>query len=288
MTTESVSAEALLRLHRDSVLNTPWGPAQTAEHIGGECVSVTTAGHGGILLSGEAWMALPAEVRACLFADDGWAEEDCDAPIVLAVLVDKGIVGIEHMPWLGDGDEGKANLYNVARRVAAGFPQYNPCLEHLPAVPPAPPEGGSGEAAGSLVISRLNEATEIEWSTFIQMDEGERLAPDRYLDDVLSREIDELREALTVGQGQLRALEAEAAKRGIPNPPAGGEDVAEAVVDLEALSHGIVMRTEAGREWLLENVGYEDWQLGGHLLAIEPRMIGDILEGAQEAGLSVR
>ena len=96
-------------------------------------------------------------------------------------------------------------------------------MKHLPAVPPAPPEGGSGEAAGSLVISRLNEATEIEWSMFIQMDEGERPTMDKYLDFVLSEEIDELRDALTVGQGQLKALEAEAAKRGLPNPPAGGE-----------------------------------------------------------------
>lgn len=45
--------------------------------------------------------------------------------------------------------------------------------------------------------------------------------------------------------------------------------------------------TDAGREWLNENVAAESWQWFGGALAVEHRYAGDLAQGAQEAGLRV-
>lgn len=58
---------------------TPWGTASYVDHLAPGIVSVGTAGHGGLKLSRERNMAIPAPLRRA----SGWYEEDCEANIPL-------------------------------------------------------------------------------------------------------------------------------------------------------------------------------------------------------------
>ena len=66
-------------MNLESIKNTssPWGKVQTAEVIAPGIVSVTTASHGGILLSHERYQQMPERFRET-FAGGRWYEEDCD------------------------------------------------------------------------------------------------------------------------------------------------------------------------------------------------------------------
>jgi hypothetical protein len=61
-------------------------------------------------------------------------------------------------------------------------------------------------------------------------------------------------------------------------------------IDLEFQNHGsifvVVPFTEAGKDWLDENVG-GDAQVWGRGIVVEPRYVEDILVGAEDAGLRV-
>lgn len=56
----------------------PWGLIQTANPLGPDAVAVTTASHGGLRISPEAFARLPVPIRRTAFSADGWFEEDCD------------------------------------------------------------------------------------------------------------------------------------------------------------------------------------------------------------------
>lgn len=56
----------------------PWGLIQTASALGTDAVAVTTASHGGLRISPEAFARLPVPIRRTAFSADGWFEEDCD------------------------------------------------------------------------------------------------------------------------------------------------------------------------------------------------------------------
>ena len=97
---------------------TPWGEAQGEPEIIAEGMSfVTTAGHGGLVLSPDRWLSLPEDVRESL-QDPMFAEEDCEAVIVLALL----------------GLEMERNHLERAIRVAGRFEKYAPALPHLEAL----------------------------------------------------------------------------------------------------------------------------------------------------------
>ena len=61
--------------------------------------------------------------------------------------------------------------------------------------------------------------------------------------------------------------------------------------DLLFENHGSVMLlrtgTDAGRAWVAENVGHEDWQEYAGGIACEPRYVGPVIEGAIADGLEV-
>jgi hypothetical protein len=45
--------------------------------------------------------------------------------------------------------------------------------------------------------------------------------------------------------------------------------------------------SDAGRDWIADNVCAESWQMFGDAIAVEHRFIGDIVSGAQHDGLVV-
>lgn len=62
--------------------------------------------------------------------------------------------------------------------------------------------------------------------------------------------------------------------------------------DLSVENHGSIamlrVLTPAGQEWVDENVHSESWQWMGNGLAVEPRMVQVLVEGAVNDGLVVR
>jgi hypothetical protein len=63
-------------------------------------------------------------------------------------------------------------------------------------------------------------------------------------------------------------------------------------VDIQFESHGSIVLirglSEAGQNWLDENVGDDETQHFGNAIATEPRYCPAICQGAVEAGLRVR
>lgn len=68
-------------------LETPWGPSHHVRVIAPGITSVSTASHGGILLSPERLASMPPALRAIKpWAGEGSYEEDCDWAIVVAAF----------------------------------------------------------------------------------------------------------------------------------------------------------------------------------------------------------
>jgi hypothetical protein len=64
-----------------------------------------------------------------------------------------------------------------------------------------------------------------------------------------------------------------------------------ATADITVENHGSVVMlrpmTRAGLKWIIENVEADSWQWLGNALACEPRMVQDVIDGAEAAGLKV-
>ena len=108
--------------------DTPWGTAQNVEQLGDEVWMVSTAGHGGLYITGEAQRALPAAVRRTFINGGAWAEEDCEACIALAILEQKGKIA---------ADRSALDIERVRRAAlltAETYDTYRPALKHLPPV----------------------------------------------------------------------------------------------------------------------------------------------------------
>ena len=72
-----------VRVYGPTVTPTPWGPAQTVATIAEGITSVTTASHGGILLSEERQAAMPAHLAGRnIYGGGRWYEEDCEWSLV--------------------------------------------------------------------------------------------------------------------------------------------------------------------------------------------------------------
>lgn len=71
--------------HSASNVRTPWGPAQSCSVVADGIVFVTTASHGGYLLSKERYDAMPSALQRMSFTGDQAFEEDCSwCAVVLA------------------------------------------------------------------------------------------------------------------------------------------------------------------------------------------------------------
>lgn len=75
----------------------PWGKTESCRCLCEGVLVVVTEGHGGIMVDGDAARRLlsPA-ARKCGFRHSGYLcfEKECDAPVVLQELLDRGL-----MPW---------------------------------------------------------------------------------------------------------------------------------------------------------------------------------------------
>ena len=73
----------------------PWGNIQTFKILTPGVFEVTTASHGGIMVSRDCISeTLSREAQKCGFMDGAYLcfEEDCDAPVVIRELLDKNLM----------------------------------------------------------------------------------------------------------------------------------------------------------------------------------------------------
>jgi len=66
--------------------HSPWGAIDTVTHLGPDVIGVTTSSHGGLWVSPEAMMQIPAQFRETQFSPGPWFEEDSDWAIPYAFL----------------------------------------------------------------------------------------------------------------------------------------------------------------------------------------------------------
>lgn len=58
-------------------MNTIWGKAQTCNQVAHGITEVSTASHGGFVLSAKRMAEMPKQYKACSFTKDNHFEEDC-------------------------------------------------------------------------------------------------------------------------------------------------------------------------------------------------------------------
>ena len=109
--------------------SSPWGPIQSVTPLGPDVVTVTTASHGGLLVSLSALARMPEATRQTAYSKGGWFEEDCDWALPYLAL------GLDaHEPEAARG----AEVWAAAVRTVQRFHPQHALLFGLPAA------GGSG------------------------------------------------------------------------------------------------------------------------------------------------
>ena len=101
----------------------PWGEVQTCEPLLPGVYSVITANHGGIMALQElAKTIFRNEARACGFIDGSYLcfEEDCDAPVALQELIDKGLYTAPVNQFFGPGEFEKV----ISQSLQTYHPEY--------------------------------------------------------------------------------------------------------------------------------------------------------------------
>ncbi|WP_444645243.1 DUF7007 domain-containing protein [Caproiciproducens sp. R1] len=99
--------------------NSPWGKVQTCDALCPGVFLVSTASHGGTLVSKEISAMLSPAARKCGFKQGGYLcfEEDCQESVVLRELLDKKLWGIPDR--IRDKAAFEENINNSIR-------EYNP------------------------------------------------------------------------------------------------------------------------------------------------------------------
>lgn len=122
--------------------DSPWGKPHLVNTIGTGVQSIYTASHGGLLVSEPALSHIPMPVRNCLFEPNDrnslWAEEDCDMPIVLSILLaagqlDEDRLNTEFPAALAPDENGQPKIHHFAHKVCDRSERYAPCRPFLPA-----------------------------------------------------------------------------------------------------------------------------------------------------------
>lgn len=87
----------------------PWGQIQTVHDVLYGIVFVTTARHGGFLLSPERLNQMPEHMRS----RDGWYEEDCEVAMPMYVFYDEMVV----MGMINSQRQPKTDIIGEIRRL---------------------------------------------------------------------------------------------------------------------------------------------------------------------------
>ena len=95
-------------------IDTPWGIAEHVEELSDGLFAVSTASHGGLRLMERVQKRLTPDVLDTFRNGPNWAEEDCEAPIVLTLL---GLAS--------------AGQKRVALAVSMQYQRYRPALARL-------------------------------------------------------------------------------------------------------------------------------------------------------------
>ena len=114
--------------------DTPWGTADNVKSIGPDVFSVTTPGHGGLYITGKAFRAIPKKVAETFMNGGHWAEEDCEMPIAMTILLPfMDMDELQHkFPVFMEGNEhGRKRIFEIARGICERHERYQPCLKFL-------------------------------------------------------------------------------------------------------------------------------------------------------------
>ena len=101
----------------------PWGEVQTCETLCPGAYSVSTAGHGGVMVHRDlADKVFRKEAKECGFAEGVYLcfEEDCDGPVALRVLMDKKLYQAPVNQYFGPGEYEKV----IDRSLQHYHPEY--------------------------------------------------------------------------------------------------------------------------------------------------------------------
>ena len=101
-----------------TTIYTPWGRTRDVVELTDGVWRASTPSHGGLKLSPQRWASLPRDVQGTM-RNPGFAEEDCEEPIVRTLL------------GMGDGQDRE-----MALTVAGYFDRYAPVLTYLRNHPP--------------------------------------------------------------------------------------------------------------------------------------------------------
>ena len=114
--------------------DTPWGLADNVRSLGPDIFSVTTPGHGGLYITGEAFRAIPKQVAGTFMNGGHWAEEDCEMPIAMTILLpfmNADELQYEFPMFMEGNDHGKKRMLELAQGICERFERYQPCLKFL-------------------------------------------------------------------------------------------------------------------------------------------------------------
>ena len=101
----------------------PWGEVQTCETLCTGAYSVSTAGHGGVMVHRDlADKVFRKEAKECGFAEGVYLcfEEDCDGPVALRELMDKKLYQAPVNQYFGPGEYEKV----IDRSLQHYHPEY--------------------------------------------------------------------------------------------------------------------------------------------------------------------
>ena len=101
----------------------PWGEVQTCETLCPGAYSVSTAGHGGVMVHRDlADKVFRKEAKECGFAEGVYLcfEEDCDGPVALRELMDKKLYQAPVNQYFGPGEYEKV----IDRSLQHYHPEY--------------------------------------------------------------------------------------------------------------------------------------------------------------------
>ena len=101
----------------------PWGEVQTCETLCPGAYSVSTAGHGGVMVHRDlADKVFRKEAKECGFAEGVYlcVEEDCDGPVALRELMDKKLYQAPVNQYFGPGEYEKV----IDRSLQHYHPEY--------------------------------------------------------------------------------------------------------------------------------------------------------------------